>query len=242
MSADHKKPVMAFIVLAVLAATVIGMQLQADAGSGRFLAVGPLSGAAQGLLADVPEGADASRAPGEGVEAGEDDGSRVAVDAPHGADALRIGITGVLVRAGAVARPAGGALELATGQWSGVPWPVDGDGDVVAARPSSGQLSAGVASSVGKPAASRASAKGKGHAKARGHAKRKAGLKATSAQARGKARGHGVGPRAPMARKGPWKRGHAVGLRARHRASGHAAPRHGSRAHHRRGSGSRGHW
>lgn len=43
MSADHKKPVVAFVVLALLAVVVVCVQFRADAFRARFVALGPLT-------------------------------------------------------------------------------------------------------------------------------------------------------------------------------------------------------
>lgn len=43
MSSQHKKPILAFVVLAVMAAAVVGNQFQARADGSRFIAAGPLA-------------------------------------------------------------------------------------------------------------------------------------------------------------------------------------------------------
>ena len=77
VSSQHKKPILAFVVLAVIAAAVIGNQFRASAENSRFIAAGPISAHTSVTRGAVPVPAeelpaDASSDAGASVESSPD--------------------------------------------------------------------------------------------------------------------------------------------------------------------------
>ena len=127
MSSQHKKPILAFVVLAVMAAAVVGNQFQARADGSRFIAAGPLA-----AHSDAP-GAESDPAP-TGDRAGATptdphvEGPRAETGDPAGSGPATILTEGVnIVATGGNRADAGGADDHLRRQAARRPGPSRGD-------------------------------------------------------------------------------------------------------------------